>query len=58
MTIECAAAPRYTPAMTDKPQINPFLKLALDIGPLMLFFFANSRPALFTPLLANFCRPR
>jgi intracellular septation protein len=37
-----------------KPQINPMLKLALDIGPLLLFFFANSRPALFAPLLAPF----
>ncbi|MGZ5867024.1 MAG: septation protein A [Xanthobacteraceae bacterium] len=40
--------------MTDKPQINPFLKMALDIGPLILFFVANSRPALFTPLLTRF----
>jgi intracellular septation protein len=40
-----------TPA---KPQINPLLKLALDIGPLLLFFFANSRPALFTPFLGTF----
>ncbi len=35
---------------TAKPQINPLLKLALEIGPLVLFFFANSRPALFAPL--------
>jgi intracellular septation protein len=42
---------RYTPPMTDKPQLNPLLKLALDIGPLVLFFFANSRPALFLPLV-------
>jgi intracellular septation protein len=43
--IECAAAPRYTtPLMTPKPQqLNPFLKLTLDLGPLLLFFFANSR---------------
>ena len=27
------------------------MKLALDIGPLLLFFFANSRPALFEPLI-------
>jgi intracellular septation protein len=26
-----------------KPQLNPLLKLALDLGPLALFFFANSR---------------
>src|SRR5262245_36561208 len=40
--------------MTDtaKPQLNPMLKLALDLGPLLLFFFANSKPALFEPWLA------
>ena len=38
--------------MTEKPQINPMLKLALDLGPLLLFFFANSRPALFEPWIA------
>jgi intracellular septation protein len=32
-----------------KKQLNPFLKLALEMGPLVLFFFANSRPALFLP---------
>jgi intracellular septation protein len=36
---------------TAKKQLNPFLKLALEMGPLILFFFANSRPALFTPLV-------
>ncbi|TMJ29099.1 MAG: septation protein A [Alphaproteobacteria bacterium] len=35
---------------TKKSQLNPILKLALDIGPLLLFFVANSRPALFLPL--------
>ena len=35
-----------------KPQLNPVLKLVLDLGPLVLFFVANSRPALFVPLLA------
>ena len=38
--------------MTEKPQLNPMLKLALDLGPLLLFFFANSRPALFEPWIA------
>jgi intracellular septation protein len=38
--------------MTEKPQLNPFLKLALDLGPLLLFFVANARPALFEPWLA------
>jgi intracellular septation protein len=31
-----------------KPQLNPFLKLALDLGPLVLFFLANSRFGIFT----------
>ena len=35
----------------EKAQLNPALKLALDIGPLLLFFLANSRPALFLPLV-------
>jgi intracellular septation protein len=35
-----------------KPQLNPLLKLALDMGPLLLFFLANARPALFIPLVA------
>jgi intracellular septation protein len=33
---------------TAKPQINPILKLVLDIGPLVLFFAANSRFGIFT----------
>jgi intracellular septation protein len=37
--------------MDEKAKLNPLLKLALDLGPLLLFFFANSRPALFEPLL-------
>src|SRR5712692_4531501 len=36
--------------MREKAQLNPILKLALDIGPLLLFFVANSRPALFLPI--------
>src|ERR1051325_2102012 len=36
---------------TAKKQLNPWLKLALEMGPLILFFFANSRPALFTPFI-------
>ena len=34
-----------------KKQLNPFLKLALEMGPLLLFFFANARPTLFMPLV-------
>jgi intracellular septation protein len=38
--------------MPEKPQLHPGLKLALDLGPLLLFFFANSRHEMFAPLLA------
>ena len=34
-----------------RARLNPTLKLVLDIGPLLLFFIANSRPAIFLPLL-------
>jgi intracellular septation protein len=40
--------------MSEKPQLSPGLKLLLDLGPLLLFFFANTRPQLFTPLLKPF----
>jgi intracellular septation protein len=33
---------------TAKPQLNPLVKIALDLGPLVLFFFANSRYGIFT----------
>jgi len=33
--------------VTAKPQLNPFLKMALDLGPLILFFFANSHYGIF-----------
>jgi intracellular septation protein len=39
---------REPPIMTEKPQLNPMLKLALDLGPLLLFFVANSRYGIFT----------
>ncbi len=32
---------------TAKPQLNPLLKIALDLGPLALFFFANTRYGIF-----------
>ena len=32
---------------TAKPQLNPLLKIALDLGPLALFFFANTRFGIF-----------
>src|SRR5262252_4830002 len=34
-------------AKTEKPKLNPILKLILDIGPLVLFFAANSRFGIF-----------
>jgi len=37
--------------MAAKPQPNPFVKLVLELGPLLLFFFANARPGLFEPWL-------
>ena len=33
--------------MTKQPAINPFLKLTLEIGPLLLFFAANARWGIF-----------
>jgi len=45
--------PGTRPGMTDegavpeKTQLNPLVKLALDIGPLFLFFFANARFGIF-----------
>lgn len=41
-----------TDPKTDRKQLNPFLKLGLDLGPLLLFFFANAKPALFEPWIA------
>ena len=35
-------------AMTAQPPVNPFLKLSLELGPLILFFVANSRWGIFT----------
>ena len=48
--IEPTPDPSYTARImttTAKPQLNPLLKLALDLGPLALFFFANSRYGIF-----------
>jgi intracellular septation protein len=38
------------PASKTSP--SPILKLTLELGPLLLFFFANARPKLFAPLVA------
>jgi intracellular septation protein len=44
------------PGAIGKPAVNPFLKLALELGPLMVFFFANARGAWLAakfPILAS-----
>jgi intracellular septation protein len=33
--------------MTEKTQLNPFVKLTLDIGPLILFFVVNAKAGIF-----------
>jgi intracellular septation protein len=38
--------------MADKKQLNPILKLVLDIGPLVLFFAANARFGIFVATAA------
>ena len=35
------------PIMEKKAQLNPFVKLALDFGPLILFFVVNGRAGIF-----------
>ncbi len=37
---------------TTKPPLNPYLKLAFDLGPLILFFVANSRYGIFVATAA------
>ncbi|HVY00325.1 MAG TPA: septation protein A [Pseudorhodoplanes sp.] len=39
-------------AVQEKSQLNPLVKLALDVGPLILFFFANSRYGIFAATAA------
>jgi intracellular septation protein len=36
-----------------KKKVNPLLKLVLEMGPLVLFFLANSKPALFSWLVSG-----
>ena len=47
-------------ASTKKPEVNPILKFALELGPLLVFFFVNSRGEKLAesfPILANFGGP-
>jgi intracellular septation protein len=39
--------PEIKATMAEKKQLNPVLKLVLDLGPLMLFFVVNSRFGIF-----------
>ena len=41
-----------TSTPTQKPQLNPALKLVLDLGPLLVFFAANSRFGIFAATAA------
>ncbi len=48
------------PGTKGEPSVNPALKLALELGPLMVFFFANSRGAFLAerfPALASLGGP-
>jgi intracellular septation protein len=48
------------PTPADKEKVNPLLKLALELGPLVVFFFANSRGAWLAekfPMLADLGGP-
>jgi intracellular septation protein len=38
--------------MAGRAQLNPWLKLALDLGPLLLFFFVNGRAGLYAATAA------
>lgn len=45
---EDAALPETTMTDTARPPLNPLVKLALELGPLGLFFVANQRADIFT----------
>ncbi len=40
------------------PHLHPLLKLVLEMGPLGVFFLANSRPQLFVPILSAIFPPQ
>ena len=44
---------QMTPDAVNKPRLNPALKFVLELGPLVLFFLANSKPAWFHPLIGG-----
>jgi intracellular septation protein len=45
--VEYPRRPRYMPGMPEQRSLNPGLKLALDFGPLVVFFAANARFGIF-----------
>ncbi len=47
-------SPTPSPATAAKPPENAWLKLVLEMGPLMVFFLSNNKPDLFRPLLRVF----
>lgn len=54
------AIPEEKPEPEKKPKKNPLIKLALELGPLVIFFFVNSRGASLMesyPALAGFREP-
>ncbi|HEY1736203.1 MAG TPA: septation protein A [Methylovirgula sp.] len=51
MTEPAASTAKKTPP-------SPILKLTLELGPLLLFFFANARPKLFAPLVSWMLPPQ
>src|SRR5688572_7567378 len=46
-----------TEAPSQKPQLSPGLKLALDLGPLLVFVLGYFRPQWFAPLLGTVLPP-
>ena len=43
--------------MPEKRPLNPLVKFALDLGPILVFVVVNARPAWFAPLLTPFLPP-
>jgi intracellular septation protein len=44
---------RFADVKASRAKPNPWLKFALEMGPLILFFIANARPKLFAPMVAH-----
>jgi len=48
---------RVPDAASKRSKTKPWLKFAVELGPLILFFIANARPKFFAPALAPFLPP-